>query len=486
MSKQKSSVDRAAISFNVAVQLLAVLVIVVLINQLAFNHYRRWDFSRDQKYSLAEQSKRIVSKLKQPVQFTLFFSGESDIYADVNALLKEYAYAGKGKVQVEVVDPYMNLTRAREVAAKYKLGANENVVIIDYDGKSKVINSNALAEYEPAFNPAEKPRLMTFKGEQALTGGLIEVTEKNAVKVYYLSGHGETTLNEAAVSGLKTFVERQNIQLEALRLADVDAVPADARALFIIAPKYDFSERDLLLLKGYWAKKGRILTLLDPVFNTPDLLAFLDEQGVKVNDDRVLRTVPMGQVTGILREITGDFVPGSPITKRLDNVNAMFLGVTQSLSLDEERVKPLNIKLQPLIKASKGFWGETRYDNSGGRGVFYDPKEDRASPTVAASVEKGALSDARVQIDSARMVVVGNATFVNNDAMTEADLDFFLSSMNWLLERDQLMGITPKAVRNFSLNLTQTQMSYLAGLVLVAIPFTAGLLGLISWLKRRR
>jgi ABC-type uncharacterized transport system involved in gliding motility auxiliary subunit len=486
MAKQKSSLDRTTVSINVAVQVLAILVIVVMVNYLAFNHYQRWDFSRDQKYSLAEQTKRLVSKLKQPVQFIVFFSGDSDIYRDLEILLKEYVHEGKKNVKVEFVDPYMNLTRAREVAAKYKLGTNENVVVIDFDGRSKVINASTMAEYEPSFNPMEKPELLAFKGEQALTSGLIEITEREANKIYYLTGHGETTVDKESLSGLKTFVQRQNIGLEELKLTDVDGVPSDAKALFIIGARYDFSERDIQLLRAYWEKRGRIFALLDPTANTPRFLEFLNEQGVTVNNDRVLRTVPMGQITGVLKEITGDFVSGTTITKRLKNVNATFLGVTQSLTLDSERVKPQNIQVAPLIRASKGFWAEKLYENSGGRGIFFNPKEDVASPVVAAVVEKGGLGDERVQLDSARILVVGNSTFVSNEAMTEADLDFFLSGMNWLLERDQLMGITPKEVRQFSLHLTQAQMSYLAGIILIAIPCTAGILGVLSWFRRRR
>ena len=389
-------------------------------------------------------------------------------------------------VTLEVINPYLNLTRGREVSSQYKLGTNENVIVIDVDGRSKTVNAAEMAEYEPAINPMEKPRLKAFKGEQILTGALIEITEPGSNKIYVISGHGEPALSADTHSGLKTYIERQNINLEPLKLADIETIPVDAKAVIITGPKYDFSEHDLQLLHAYWDKHGRILVMTDPVSPVPRLIAFLDELGIALNTDRVLKTVPYGPVTGVLKEITGDFVPGSPITDRLTNATAMMLGVTQSLTLQPERVKPLNIKLQPLIKASKGFWAERDYEITPSHGVYFDPKVDTASPYVAATVEKGALSDQRVRVDSSRMVVVGNSAFVRNDAMTTADLDFFLSAVNWLLDRERLIGIAPKTVRAFALSLTESQIGNLALLTMCAIPGAAAILGIMLWLRRRR
>jgi len=481
-----SSINRSRIGANVILQIAMFFLIVAMLNYLSFNHYRRWDFSRDRKYSLGEQTRRLLGGLKKEVDLKVFFAGNSDIANDVAALAKEYADASRKKINIEVVNPYLNLTRARELASQFKLGDQENVVIVSCEGHTKLINAADMADYEPSFNPLEKPRLKTFKGEQAITGALIEVTEQGVNKVYTLGGHGEPSLSEEGYSALKTYLERQNIALTPLKLTDVDAIPADARLVVLTGPKYDFSEREIGVLEAYWNRQGRLLALLDPASATPNLRKFFFRLGVAVNDDRVLKTMPMGEFTGVLKEITGDFVPGSPVTKRLQNVGAAFMGVTQSLALHEDRVKEQNIRLAPLIRASKGFWAETNYDLAKGAKIYFDALEDTASPCVAASVEKGALSDERVQVDSSRLIVVGNSAFINDQALTTADLDFVLSGVNWLLDRDSLIGIAPKTVRNFTLNLSGKQMNSLATVTMGAIPGTAALLGLIAWLRRRR
>ena len=489
---QKSSISRSKIGVNVFLQIVLCLLLFGIVNYLGFQHYKRWDFSRDQKYTLSSQTKRVISSLKKPTHLIVFFSGGSDITQDVVSLLKEYAFASKKMIDVEVVDPFMAMARAREVATQYKLRDNDNVVIVDYGGRSKFVNAASMAEYEPTFSQIDKPRLKAFKGEEALTSALIEISEDGANKIGCLSGHDETALDaDPTLDGLKAFIERQNIKVAPLKLSDVEMVPPDTKALFIIAPKYDFSEAELLALRAYWEKRGRIWVFLNPGSSTPRLGAFLAELGITVHDDQVMKTVPLklasGMVTGILKEITGDFVPGSPITKRLGNVTASFQGgATQSLGLDPARVKASDIKLQPLIQASKGFWGEVRYAAATTSGVYFDPREDYINPVVAVSAEKGGISEDRVRVESSRLIVVGNASFIANSVLTEADLDFVLSGVNWLLAREELIGIAPKPVRNLALSLTQTQISSIAFWVMIAIPACPIFFGIMVWLKRRR
>lgn len=482
-----SSINRTRISFNVLIQVITLFAIVLMLNVFAFNHYRRWDLSRDQKYTLSDQTRRVVENLKTPVQFIVFFTGQSEIGGDLKTLLAEYGYLSKKNIAVEIVDPFLNLTRAREVASKYKLGANENVVIVDHGGQSKLVNASDMAEYEPALSPLAPPRLTAFKGEQVLTRALLEVTEQGANRVYAIAGHGEPAIDGEQLSGLKELIERQNIQIEPLTLGDIDTIPPQTQTLLLIGPKYDFSDRDLAVLHTYWEKKGRLFVFLDPNSLTPKLTAFLTGIGITPNPDRVLRTVPlMGQMTGVLKEITADFLPGSAITKRLDNVSTAMMGGTQSLTLDADRVKSDNIRLTPLLRASKGFWADIEYEITPGGSIFFDPKVDTATPVVAASAERGGLSDDRVQLDTARLIVVGNSGLIDRKALTVPTLDFVLSGINWLLDREQLIGITPKTVRNFSLNLSDAQISSLATLTMGVIPGAAALLGFLVWLKRRR
>src|SRR5438034_10874503 len=105
-------IKRFQIGLNVLLQFLLVVVIIGFVNYLAFNHYKRWDFSRDKKTALAGQSKRFLKKLDKKARVIVFFSRESDVTAPLSELLKEMQYASRGRVSVEFVDPYRNQARA--------------------------------------------------------------------------------------------------------------------------------------------------------------------------------------------------------------------------------------------------------------------------------------------------------------------------------------------------------------------------------------
>src|SRR5260370_29661618 len=77
------------------------------------------------------------------------------------------------------------------------------------------------------------------------------------------------------ISVLKAFIESENIKFQELNLFDVGAIPAELKTILIIGPQYDFSDREMKLLRDFWDKQGRILLLLDPAAKTRKLGAFL-------------------------------------------------------------------------------------------------------------------------------------------------------------------------------------------------------------------
>ena len=180
-SSGMSTGKRFAIGVNVVVQVCILVFICLVINWVSSRRFVRWDFSRDQKYALSTQTKSLLGSLEKPVKAIIYFSGAGaagQVSPDVNALLKEYEYASKRKLTVESVNPYRNLGRAKELAEKYKFAQEENIVILDYDGRSKFVNATDMVEMEQGqMNPFQPtpPQITAFKGESAITSALLEL-----------------------------------------------------------------------------------------------------------------------------------------------------------------------------------------------------------------------------------------------------------------------------------------------------------------------
>ncbi len=500
-------IHRLRIGVNVLVQVALILFLAAIVNYLGFEHYRRWDLSRDKKYELSDKSKRFLNSIKGKVRITVFFDGANPIGQDVQNLLTEYQYASKGKIDIENIDPTRNLSRAKELFDKYKVVSDESLLVLDYDGRNKTVKASEMAEIDPGNAMfGEQPKIAAFKGEQAVTSAMIDLVEGKKNALGYVLGHKEPPIADAAprispmltpeagarspISVLKTFIENENITMQELNLFEVPAIPEEIKTIVILGPQYDFSDREMKMLRDFWDKQGRILVLLDPTAKTPKLAAFLAEVGVKVNDDRLMANVKTGiQEVARVRDVIGRFIGGSPITKRLADVRAPFFGGTSSIDVaPQDPSRPSNIKLQPLAQAEKGYWGETDYNSTDDALLQFTPGRDHDTPlNIAVSVEKGGSDDERVQANSSRMVVVSNSTFVQDNALTQDQqgLDFISGSVNWLLSREQLIGIAPKVPTTLTFSLDENAMRNLRWLILVLMPLVPAAVGVTVWWRRR-
>jgi hypothetical protein len=500
-----TSGKRLAIGANVAVQIIILVLIVGMINWISMRRFARWDFSRDQTFALSSQTKSLLGGLEKPVQAIVYFSGaglHGQIYPDVIGLLREYEYASGRKVSVEEVNPYRNLTRARELAEKYRFAGEENIVILDYDGKSKFVNAQDMAEMDMGnMMMQQAPRVTAFKGEAAITSALLELVEGRTPKLYFTSGHGEAEVREGGrpenpdgAVVLAEYLKRSNIQFETVQLLDVERIPEDAGGVFIFGPKQDFSEREIELLDQYWRNKGRLYILLNGPAKLPRLHAWLQQNGVTPGAGRLIRTVTVLNLASGQRDTRvqgsgeGRFLAeGSAVVRELAGVNAFFFGPTTALDLDLTKSTTDQIRFTRIAEVNKEFWMEL--DGMAGPAIPQrDPDREKEGPfTVGVAVEKGAMEG--VKVDTGRMIVVGNAGFLSDGGLTqyEAGLDFALFTVNWLLDRDENLagGIPPKEKKLTSLTLDEAKLRQLAYAVVLGLPGLVAIFGFVSWFQRR-
>jgi len=484
---------RTGIKFNIGLQCLAILVIYALVNYLGFEHYERRDYSRSQKFSLSSQTRTVLKEFKKPLDIIIissptFLSPVSQILGDTRSLMNEILFNKRDGLRVEYIDPTRNLSRLQAIQAKYKIANPENLIILECDGRHRLLNIAELGEFDMSpMAQGEQPVLLAFRGEQAITSALMGLLKPGEQCVYFLQGHGEP--HPSTNGGLSTFVDyitQQNARVETLSLSSIDQIPGNASALVIVAPKTDLDEREASVLGSWMRSRGKTLVLLDPNAATPRLNTLLAASGIQPMDDRILRLIKLPFAMGILRDVTGEILPNSEITRRLEGMNILFPGTTQSLGFNREFATREKIRIRPLVQASEEFWGETNYAPNQPGGVSYDDKVDNGQPLfIAASADRDGVEDDRVEVQTARLIVVGSSQFALDPAISRQGLDLLIASINSLTERGNLSGITPKTPTRFSLNLTDDQLSRLALVVMLGMPGVAAIAGCIVWLRRR-
>ena len=90
---KSKGIRRLQIGLNLLVQLILIFFLVSAVNWVGFRHYKRWDVSRNQKYTLSDKTKQVVKGLKKPVKMIVFFTSGSDVLSDLERAMREHVAA---------------------------------------------------------------------------------------------------------------------------------------------------------------------------------------------------------------------------------------------------------------------------------------------------------------------------------------------------------------------------------------------------------
>ena len=96
------------------------------------------------------------------------------------------------------------------------------------------------------------------------------------------------------------------------------------------------------------------------------------------------------------------------------------------------------------------------------------------------------MGDQRVQVTPSRLVVVGNARFVDPQLLSDQMLAFFVNVVDWLGEREALIGIPAKPMKPTMLSIPDERVSQLFYTWILVIPGACAFLGIVTWWWRRR
>lgn len=476
---------RMGIGLNVLVQVALTLAIFAGVNRLSYRHYARIDLSPQGSFTLSSQTLNFLSQLSKDVYIDIVFPRDSKIFNDLNTLLEEYRINGNSRIRVKSVDPLRDISRAEELKANTGMTLSQSGVLIRAGGQSVYLTENELVERSTGTETERK--ITAFRGEDAITSALIGIVE-GEVKVFYLvigKGARDEKAMQDVMQELDEVGRQQNFGVELINLSEVSEIPANADGLLMMGMRYDLSERETEMVRRYWAgRRAGIFVMLEPSGSTPNLDGFLEGNGVRPRGDRVL--VAKSTSAGVTKDyaVQAAFSWDVPLTRPLAAASTILAGQTQSLALmkDDALLREKSISVTPLMQASDSFWGEKRY---------LDPlpvidEEDTSPPVyVAASVEKGVVLDEKLRLDSCRMVVVGNATLLDRQTELEVNHNFVAGSLNWIINRQNLLGIPPKQKKAYRIQLTQRQHQLLFWLATIALPGCVLGLGMIVWAGRR-
>ncbi len=508
LTPSNTPINRRQIGLNVFLQILLGIALFAMVNYVGIRHFTQWDKTYDREFTLSKDTIAFLTQLDKKLAVTVIAYKGSQEHKDTWQLLEGYHREGQGKIKIDVVDPAKDkeaFDKLADEAAKLRMKLQD----IDLGLFIRVIKGSAEpAEAKPteaapaaSFIPMDAlfvytkdanqhPLVSGFNGEAALTGGLMSIARGDQPKLYVVTKKSVVRMVPGlgnAFGEINKMCARQNIKMLGLNLAQTDRIPEDASAVLLIGFELDLDTLELAMLREYWRGKHHAVFVMlnrSGEFSVPLLESFLAENGVVPQHDRVLRTYGTATGNEKLWQNSVTVLDGSPITNAQKGTVTNIPGRSSSLKLtpDAEIPRTENIEIKPLLSPTSGFWGEMNYDDAAPQAG----PEDNAPPLyTAASLERGASKDAQISMDSSRMVVIGNSTMLEPDAILPQNLDLIQSSLTWLLQRDQYIGINPTPRSTYSLKITPDQKNRIFLITTIVLPALVLLLGVFVWGGRR-
>jgi ABC-type uncharacterized transport system involved in gliding motility auxiliary subunit len=360
--------------------------------------------------------------------------------------------------------------------------------VFDCEGRRQYVETDDIVTYETRVEQNRVVKdLISFHGEQAFSSAIHAVVQPEKPVIYFLAGHGELDVADysptTGYSMLARAMRRDNLDVRSLVLAAAGGIPDDCAVLVVAGPSKQLSREEVELVENHLNRNGRALFLLDPYAET-GLEELLERWGV-----RVAREVVVGMtLTG--RELVVSNYGEHPITRNLRNVQTMFylprmLQPVPELNGGSDQADRPAVTI--LASNSDKGWAEADPEM---RPPRFDAATDRRGPVpLALASERGTVAGLDVEIKPTRLVVVGDSYFVSNASLKAGvggNIDFFLSAVNWLLEREALMAISARDPLRVEPALDRSRVQLLFLLAVGAVPGVVILAGGLIWWKRRR
>jgi gliding-associated putative ABC transporter substrate-binding component GldG len=273
-------------------QFISVAAVVLLLSGLASLVHVRIDLTEDNRHTLSEPTRKILSELKNDLYIQVWLDGDMPVQfkklrRSVKEMLDEFRIASGRKLDYEFINP-SEADDAKERNRQYEsLGASGlypvNVQASDKEGgaSQKIIFPGLTVNYNGTAIPvnflknnllqsAEQNLLHSMEGlEYEMIQTISTITSDTVYKVAFIEGHGE--INEDGVA---------DITLSLAKFFTIDRGVINGKpgildyysAIVIAGPEKEFDERDKLVIDQYIMKGGKVLWLYEEVKADADSL----------------------------------------------------------------------------------------------------------------------------------------------------------------------------------------------------------------------
>lgn len=462
-------------AFNTAIMSVVFIVIIGLIAGMSVKYKLRIDLTQDSRYTLSAHTVKILKSLKEDVEAIAFYRSDERTRQAMSDLLNEYSYHSP-KFNFRFVDP----DRDPIETAMYGI-TSYRTTVLKYGDKQEIVGTES---------------------ENKLTNSLLKLISKDVKVFYFVTGHGEKSIENKEDNGysyVKEAIERENHQARELLLINAEKVPDDAAVLVVSGPETDYLQAELDKITAFVQKGGRALFMVDPSGGLSTLTSYLSGFGFELTNDLIFDKMSQASGSNIAIPVVVQYDKNHPVTREFEQFT--FFPFARSVHIKEEPAKGSF----DIAKTSDKTWTVTsdlkkltKEDEE-----FDDTKHKRGPISVVAvtAVEVN-LGDKKAGVSKVadntgndgqdsmktwgKILVVGDSDFTSNKFMKAGNKDFLLNMLNWLAEEHVLISVRRKEPGMTPLMLTAAQGKIVFWLSVVIVPSLLLVTGLGVTARRRR
>jgi len=441
-----------------ATYILIVLAILIAANILANRYDKSYDTTANKRYSLSDQTIKIIKGLKQDATITYFDQARG--FQSAKDQLDLYSNLSP-KVHVKYVDPEKEPMVARAAGIKsfgsaiVQIGVNKN-------------EANGVTE-------------------EAITGAFIRDLKNTTRTVCFVTGSGEHQIDNSDEKGFSRFKEllkRDEYESKSISLLEKAEVPADCTVLVVGGPTGDYIQPEVDAIKKYIENGGRGLFLLNPPLKVGrseiadnDLLgSALQNWGIDPDKNLILDFNPIGQLVGVGPQVV--LVTNYDTHAIVRDMKGSTTGFPLSRSLEIKNTDKTSV--EKLFSSSASSLATSKLDSP--RIDAADPKNQKGPFTIAAA----ATYNTGKENTQGRIVVVGSSDWASNSFIPfNGNRDFALNAMNWLSSDEDLISIRPKEPEDRRITMTTAQLHWVMISSQFLLPLIVIFAGVSVWWNRR-
>ncbi len=486
---------------------ILVLVVFVPINLIVNYNDKVFDMTPAKQYTLNSKTIELLDETSDKDIEVYFLLDDLKRVKDNPDYLALYHTLSELKkrdnITLTCFNPNEYPERAQALDPTGLLGVEEGDVFVKCGETVKRVAHNKIYQ-------TNNGSVVEYAGEDLIAGALQVCTAGSLQTMYFLTGHGEKSIN----SEYKKYadnVKTDNYAVEELNLDETGSIPGNTAAIWLAGPQKDITDKEFQILTTYLEQGGSLGILAGPCetegrFKNIDTL--LKNYGIEMDYNIISETSPSNQFNDNNDVQNPNYFRMSVVPKTDD--------FTQDLTTDLMTVIAANYNVSGIYNTrSFGQLPETQYDSAsievcsllrnyaapatdGSDAVYYttvskamggDEDTKKYANTKLSNTQLDLAFYAYHRVNGSKLFVIGSNDIIDStlapkdDEYASKTLVTFANT--WLYDNDIQMGIGNKVTAYDTMNFKNADEAKRVMGITAILPASILLFGIAVWLKRR-